>query len=82
MILKMKNGKEVLLTRISDGVWHAEDPQAIFQHGIDIGELSTQRGRYNYVGEFMYMHTELDGDGTLFHAFKHRDTRKYFYFRP
>ena len=48
------------------------DPKQAFDEAIRNGTLSPTRGSPRYAGEWMYMHTEPDGD-----MFKNIETRKY-----
>jgi hypothetical protein len=52
-----------------------QEPQQAFEAAIQLGLLSTLRTAPNFAGRFMYMGTDEERG----HAFKHIDTREYFY---
>ncbi len=50
------------------------NPNEAFEQAIAKGILSVDQTKPNYAGNYMYMHTDEQGD-----AFKHIDTRKYIF---
>ena len=56
------------------------DSELAFKNALDEGvfhEKLWDRNSYNFVGNWMYMHSQSTEGGKLTDSFKHRDTRKY-----
>ena len=51
------------------------DAEMAFALAIAIGALNTTKGDTYYAGDWMYMHSELNG---RVDAFKHIETRQYY----
>ena len=59
---------------------NVRDPQLAFKNAIEEGVLHDKidnKTSYNFVGNWMYMHSQTTASGKLTDSFKHRDTRKY-----
>ena len=56
------------------------DSKLAFKNALDEGVFHQKlwnRDSYNFVGNWMYMHSQTTASGKLTDSFKHRDTRKY-----
>ena len=53
------------------------NPSICFDNALAMGTLNRDPGHSEYVGNYMYMHSEINGNGRHVDSFKNSITRKY-----